>query len=121
MTVQADKGWVVRSGGAAALALLLLGSVGAAHAEQIIKRSLLLKACAGKSPAEINDCAGYIAGVADLAADPPPGAKPEVCFTGPVTLKVLRESVTLYLQGHPGPDGPAAPPVYEALITLYKC
>jgi len=112
---------LTKIGGAVVLALAFLASSHAVHAEQIIKRSLLMRACAGKSPAEINDCSGYIPGVADLAADPPPPAKPEVCFTGPVTLKVLRESVTLFLQGHPGPDGPAAPPVYEALKTLYKC
>ncbi len=108
--------------GAALFVVTLLFSVQAAHsAESIIKRSTLLRACTGKSPAELNDCSGYIAGVADLAADPPPGAKAEVCFTGPVTLKILRESVTLYLQGHPAPDGPAVPSVYEALKTLYKC
>ncbi len=112
---------VLKFGGAALLVFAFLASSHAVQAEQIIKRSLLMRACTGKNPAEINDCSGYIAGVADLAANPPPPAKAEVCFTGPVTLKVLRESVTLFLQGHPGPDGPAAPPVYEALKTLYKC
>jgi hypothetical protein len=108
--------------GAVLFGFTLLFSAHAAHsAESLIKRSTLIRACTGKTPAEINDCSGYIAGVADLAADPPPGAKAEVCFTGPVTLKILRESVTLYLQGHPAPDGPAVPSVYEALKTLYKC
>jgi len=102
-------------------AMTVMVHMPAAHSEEIIKRNFLVKSCTAKSPADINACAGYIAGIADLAANPPPPAKPEVRFTGPVALKILRESVTLYLQGHPGPDGPAAPPVYEALKTLYKC
>ncbi len=105
----------------ALVGLAVMFCIPASHSEDIIKRNFLVKSCTAKNPADVNACAGYIAGIADLAANPPPPAKPEVCFTGPVALKILRESVTLYLQGHPGPDGPAAPPVYEALKTLYKC
>jgi hypothetical protein len=97
---------------------------GAAQAERVdfIKRGVLVKACTGKGPVDASDCGGYIAGVADLANNPPPGAKQEICFPEPLKVHVLREAVTTYLQSHPGNnDGPAAVAVYEALKTLYKC
>ena len=104
----------------AAAGLGLIVSAGTVHAE-FIKRSMLMKACGGKSTTDASDCAGDIAGVADLAGNLPPGTKAEVCFTSPVRVRVLREAVASYLESHPGADGPAAPPVFEALKTLYKC
>ena len=106
------------------LAAAVLGGLGlgaSAHAD-LIKRGMLIKACTGRGSTDASDCAGYIAGVADLATNPPPGGpKAEVCLAPGIKVKVLREAVTSYLQSHPGADGPAAPAVYEALKTLYKC
>ena len=104
----------------AAAGVGLIATASPAHAE-FIKRSMLVKACAGKAVTDVSDCAGYIAGVADLASNPPPGTKAEVCFPAPVKVRTLREAVASYLESHPGADGPAAPPVFEALKTLYKC
>ncbi len=104
--------------GAVAVPALLAGH-GTGHAE-LITRALLLKSCAAKTGPAVNDCAGYIAGIADLAQNPPGTMKPEVCIAK-VPLHLIREAVTTYIQSHPGTEGPAAPAVYEALKALYKC
>ena len=76
----------------------------------------------GRDPAKLNDCSGYILGIADAAATlPGSGGKPDVCILPKVTGRAMREEVVTYLQGHPGPDGPAAPAVLDALRSLYKC
>jgi hypothetical protein len=107
---------------AAAVGLCMFFGTAQAERVDLIKRGMLVKACTGKTPGDISDCAGYIAGVADLANNPPPGSKQEVCFPEPVKIRVLREAVTTYLESHPGNnDGPASVAVYEALKTLYKC
>ena len=70
----------------------------------------------------VNDCEGYILGVADAAMTiPGSNGHPEVCIVAKVTGRAMREQVVAYLQGHPGPDGPAAPAVLDSLRALYKC
>ena len=97
----------------------LLAWPGTGRAE-LITRNALLKACAAKTGPAVNDCQGYVAGIADLAQSPPGGVKPEVCIAK-VPLHLIREAVTTYIQSHPGSDGPAAPAVFDALRALYKC
>ncbi len=91
---------------------------GSGHAD-LIKRGFLLQSCRAK---EVAGCDAYIAGVADLASMPSEAGKPLVCIANGVKTRPVRESVVSFLESHPGPaDGPAAPPVLEALRTLYKC
>ena len=100
---------------AAALAALLLASPTANAA--IIRRSALIQACTSKSPALLNNCAGYIAGVADTVDS----NRDRVCIPAGLKVQLLRVGVNNYLQSHTTTDGPAAPSVVTALQSLYKC
>jgi hypothetical protein len=107
--------------GVMALPAMLAWS-GHGHAE-FIKRGMLVSSCTGRDPARINDCSGYILGIADAAIIMPgSGGKPDVCIQGKVTGKAMREGVVAYLSGHPAAaDSAAAPAVLDALRALYKC
>jgi hypothetical protein len=83
----------------------------------LIKRSMLIQACTAKDPSRLNDCAGYITGIADMAD----GAQQRVCIPQGLSVRLLRTGVTTYLQSHTTSDGPAAPAVLDALRSLYKC
>jgi len=109
--------------------LLLLGAVavgslawhGTGRAE-FIKRDMLMQACTGRDAVKLQDCEGYILGVADAAAVlPGAGGKPDVCVQAKVTGKTMRAEVVTYLQGHPASQGSGAASVLEALRALYKC
>ncbi len=94
---------------------------GSGHADELIRRNFLVQSCGAKDVGKVSACDGYIAGIADLASLGSGGGKADVCIAKGVKLRPVRESVISYLESHPGADGPAAPPVLEALRTLYKC
>jgi hypothetical protein len=106
---------------AVSIAACGLSWAGSGHAEELIRRNLLLHSCSSKNTADLNACDGYIAGVADIATTGAVDGTPVVCIAKGVKLPPIRQSVVSYLQSHPASDGPAAPAVLDALRTLYKC
>ena len=98
------------------LAVAGLTSPSAAHA-QIVRRSMLIAACTAHDQQELNNCAGYIAGVADMVDSVAQG----VCIPKGLNVRLLRQGVSNYLQSHTTSDGPAAPAVVAALRGLYRC
>jgi hypothetical protein len=83
----------------------------------LVKRSMLIQACTAHDQARLNDCAGYIAGIADTVDS----VHQHVCVPEGLSVRLLRQGVTNYLQSHTTSDGPAAPSVLDALRNLYKC
>ncbi len=101
---------------AACAALLLLAAAGPARAA-MVTRAMLIRACTAHEPQHLNDCAGYIAGVADMTDSVARG----VCIPEGIEFATLRQRVTKWLQAHTTSNGPAAPAVVAALRGLYPC
>jgi hypothetical protein len=99
--------------GAALLALAAAQPTQAA----LVRRSMLIQACTAHDPPRLNDCAGYIAGIADANDSVAQG----VCVPPGLNVRLLRQGVTNWLQSHTTSDGPAAPAVLAALRGLYRC
>jgi hypothetical protein len=95
---------------------LALGMQGA-EATGLVTRSMLIRACTSHDQKELNDCAGYVTGVADANDSVAQG----VCVPPGLKLGLLRQGVTNWLQSHTTSDGPAAPAVLAALRGLYRC
>lgn len=87
-----------------------------AHAA-LVTRSMLIHACTAHDQRQLNDCAGYVAGVADMADSVQQG----VCIPQGTKFDLLRKGVTTWLQSHTTSDGPAVPAVMGALHALYHC
>jgi hypothetical protein len=83
----------------------------------LVRRSMLIQACTAHDQPRLNDCAGYIAGIADSNDSVEQG----VCVPPGLKLGLLRQGVTNWLQSHTTSDGPAAPSVLAALRGLYRC
>ena len=84
---------------------------------QIVHRSMLIEACTARDQQRLNNCAGYIAGIADMIDSEKQG----VCIPKGLNVRLLRQGVSNYLQSHTTNDGPAAPAVVAALRGLYRC
>ena len=102
-----------------ALAAITLVGLARPHPAEaaLVRRSMLIQACTAHDQQRLNDCAGYIAGIADMADSGPQG----VCIPPGLKVGLLRQGVTNWLQSHTTSDGPAAPSVLAALRTLYRC
>ena len=83
----------------------------------MVTRAMLIHACTSRDQPHLNDCAGYIAGVADISDSVARG----VCIPEGTRFAGLRRRVTHWLQAHTTRDGPAAPAVVAALRGLYPC
>jgi hypothetical protein len=103
----------------AGLAVVALAGIGLPHRAEaaLVRRSMLIQACTARDPARLNDCAGYIAGIADANDSVQQG----VCIPVGLKLALLRQGVTNWLQSHTTSDGAAAPSVLSALRALYRC
>ncbi len=95
---------------------LALGMHGA-QATGLVTRSMLIRACTSHDQPRLNDCAGYVAGIADANDSVARG----VCVPPGLSVELLRKGVTTWLQSHTTSDGPAAPAVLAALRGLYRC
>jgi hypothetical protein len=103
----------------AGIAVVALSGFGPPHRAEaaLVKRSMLIQACTAHDQARLNDCAGYIAGLADANDSVQQG----VCIPPGLNVRLLRQGVTNWLQSHTTSDGPAATSVLTALRALYRC
>ncbi len=83
----------------------------------LVTRGMLIHACTSREQTHLNDCAGYIAGIADMNDSVARG----VCIPEGTKFALLRRRVTRWLQAHTTSNGPAAPAVLAALRGLYPC
>jgi hypothetical protein len=98
-----------------ALAIIALAAAPAQAA--LVTRSMLIRACTSHDQRQLNDCAGYLAGIADMTDT----AQQGVCIPKGLNVRLLRQGITTWLQSHTTSDGPAAPSVLDALRHLYSC
>jgi hypothetical protein len=83
----------------------------------LVSRSMLIQACTAHDEQRLNNCAGYITGIADTVDS----VKDRVCIPQGLKIGLLRKGVSNYLQSHNTSDGPAMPSVLDAMRHLYPC
>jgi hypothetical protein len=99
--------------------LAILAGLAAAQTASaaLVTRAMLIRACTAQAQVQLNDCAGYVAGIADMVDSVRDG----VCIPEGIKFGILRKNVVVWLQGHTTSNGPAAPTVVSALRGLYPC
>ncbi len=93
----------------------------AARAQADVSGAMLARACNGRSPADLNSCDGYIAGVNDTVRDSPE-LRGKLCPPDHVKLSLLREGLARFAQLRPDDaKGPGFALVAAFIKATYPC